>query len=128
MKNSIDIKIASEGLLMMSESDYPLEYFSTLETVLDEELILRLSGKPANTSIEIIELEYLFRNMIKVYPESNDIEKRSAERFKELISILRSELAQLKVYRIGYIQVDIFIAGITKEGVVAGLKTKLIET
>ena len=119
---------ASEGLLMMSESDYPFEYFSTPEQSLDKELIVKLSEKPEHTPVEIIEIEYLFRNMINTYPESGEAERNTAALFKNLITVLKAELSQLKVYRIGGVQVDVFIAGINQEGTVSGLKTRLIET
>jgi hypothetical protein len=122
-----NLKLASSGLLMMSESDYPFTYFSAMEENLDEDVIKQISGKP-QSAIETIGVDYLFRNMIKVYPEASEQEKESVEKYKNLISILKNELSSLMVYRIGEIEVDVYIAGISNEGIIEGLKTKLIET
>ena len=66
-----NLKLASSGLLMMSESDYPFTYFSAMEENLDEDVIKQISGKP-QSAIETIGVDYLFRNMIKVYPEASE--------------------------------------------------------
>jgi hypothetical protein len=44
------------------------------------------------------------------------------------VSVLKQELAGLKVYRVGSVQVDAYIIGKTADGKLGGLKTVLIET
>lgn len=113
--------------MMMSESDYPFEYFSLAEDDHNENNIFIYSNR-LNGPVEIISLEYLFRNMMKVYSDSSDEEEESAERFQNLMNVLNTELRSVKVYRIGIMKVEVYIAGISREGVVEGLKTRLIET
>lgn len=115
------------GLMMMSESDYPFEYFSLAEDDHNENNIFIHSNR-LNGPVEIISLEYLLRNMMRVYSDSSDEEEESAEKFQNLMNALNTELRSVKVYRIGITKVDVYIAGISREGVVEGLKTKLIET
>ncbi|MBC7915218.1 MAG: hypothetical protein H7Y07_13955 [Pyrinomonadaceae bacterium] len=121
------LELASRGLLMTSKSDYPFDYFSVAEESLDADLIKKISGK-TNNLIQSISLEYLFSNMMRVYPEASEQEKESAERYKNLLNILKVELNSLQVYLIGSVEVDVYIAGLSGEGIVEGLKTKLIET
>ncbi len=118
---------SSRGLMMMSESDYPFEYFSLAESEHNVNNIFMLSGK-LHGPVEIITLEYLFRNMMKVYPDSSEEEEEEAERFQNLMNIINSELNFIKVYLIGIMKVDVYIAGVSREGFVEGLRTKLIET
>ncbi|MFD2160879.1 nuclease A inhibitor family protein [Paradesertivirga mongoliensis] len=115
------------GVMMMSETDYPFEYFSLAEDDHNENNIFIYSNR-LNGPVEIISLEYLFRNMMKVYSDSSDEEEESAERFQNLMNVLNAELRSVKVYRIGIMKVEVYIAGISLEGVVEGLKTRLIET
>lgn len=120
------LESAANGLLMMSESDYPFDYFTTTVKAVDEELILKLAGKPAGTVIEKITIDYLLRNMSD--PQSGSVSPEIAQRFAGLSAALKSELSGLEVYRVGEVQVDVFILGATSEGLIAGMRTKLIET
>jgi hypothetical protein len=51
-----------------------------------------------------------------------------AGRFKILQNTLIAKLIDLKVWRIGTIQIDAFIVGKLKDGTYGGLRTKSIET
>jgi hypothetical protein len=45
-----------------------------------------------------------------------------------MVSVLKQNLSQLQVYRVGSIDIDAYIVGITPGGKWAGLSTKLVET
>jgi len=55
-------------------------------------------------------------------------EPEMAKRFQNLVSILKQNLSQLQVYRVGSIDIDAYIVGVTDGGEWAGLSTKLVET
>ncbi len=55
-------------------------------------------------------------------------ERETAKRFQNLVSILKQNLSQLQVYRVGSVEIDVYIIGVTDGGGVAGLSTKLVET
>lgn len=120
------LESAASGLLMMSESDYPFTYFSSSADTINDDLALQLAGKPAGTTIEVITLDYLFRNMANA--ESGSVSPEEAARFQNLAGTLQQELTDLTVYRVGDVQVDVFITGKTPQGDIAGMHTKLIET
>jgi hypothetical protein len=125
------IKAAAEGLLFMSESDYPLEVFEPqLQPTgqITDDLLLQWAGKPAGTAIEKTDLAYFFRNQVRDLPEHGPAEKQRAERFRKLQQLLQEELSDATVYRIGNIQVTAMVIGKTKTGEYTGLKTTLIET
>jgi hypothetical protein len=50
------------------------------------------------------------------------------QRFQNLVSVLKQNLSQLQVYRVGNIEIDVYIVGVTDGGGLAGLSTKLVET
>jgi hypothetical protein len=118
---------ASQGLLMPSESDYPFEVFVWEDVELTPENILELTNYPPATSIEQVELDYFFRNVAKEKDWHDEIQKENVAKFKKLVQVIKDNLAELRVYRIGSIEVNVYIAGKTHDGV-AGLATKVIET
>jgi hypothetical protein len=44
------------------------------------------------------------------------------------VSIVKQNLSQLQVYRVGSIDIDAYIVGVTDGGEWAGLSTKVVET
>jgi hypothetical protein len=119
-----NIEQAADGLLFMSESDHPLVYFE-LDKAAGVEQKLRTMSEHKDGQIEVQELEYFFRNMTK---EREGEDHSVAKRFQQLEKILKQELKNIKVYRVGEIQVDAFILGERPDGSITGLRTKLIET
>ncbi|WP_460680757.1 nuclease A inhibitor family protein [Mucilaginibacter koreensis] len=126
--NTIQTKLenAASGLLMMSESDEPFTYVSAPATTINEQLALSLAGKPAGTPVETITLDYLLRNMTN--PASGSVSPATAQKFSQLAAALKQELAGLTVYRVGEVQIDVFILGKANDGSIAGMRTRLIET
>jgi GTPase len=50
------------------------------------------------------------------------------KRFQNLVSVLKQNLSQLQVYRVGNTNINAYIVGVTDGGEWAGLSTKLVET
>lgn len=130
MKQELEkIRVASEGLLFMSESDYPFEVVELdTKNASVEDAIRRLSGKEAGTPIENQAPDYFFRNHVVTYPGEPESRAQTAQRFIQLKELLNTTLTNLQVYRIGSIQVDAFIIGQLPDGSYAGLRTKQVET
>jgi hypothetical protein len=126
MSTQTQLETAANGLMMMSESDFPFEYFSTNEKQINNALILKLANKPAGTLIKQTTVDHLLRNMVN--PASGSVNAATAKQFQTLASTLKQELTDLTVYRVGEVQVDVFITGLSLEGTVAGMRTMLIET
>ena len=117
---------AVNGLLMMSESEYPFEYFSTNDTTIDTALVLKLTAKPEGTLITTTTLDDLLRNLID--PARGAVSPQQAGQYRQMAKVLKDTLQNLTVYRVGEVQVDVLIIGLTEEETVAGMRTKLIET
>ncbi|CAM3631719.1 nuclease A inhibitor family protein [Mucilaginibacter galii] len=120
------LESAASGLMMMSESDYPFEYVNTNERQLTTALALKLAQKPEGTTVEQTTIEHLLRNLID--PTSGSVNIATAQRFQQLMAALKQELTNLTVYRVGDVQVQVFILGLTADGTVGGMRTMLIET
>jgi len=122
----VKLESAANGLLMMGESDYPFTWFETPVEQLDEQLILQLAEKPEGSAIEKTDLDHLLRNMTNI--SSGAVNQETANKFSNLSSGIKEELTNVVVYRVGEIQIEVLITGITKEGKIAGMRTQLIET
>ncbi|RZJ57031.1 MAG: nuclease [Hymenobacter sp.] len=121
-----NLEQAANGLVMMSESEYPFEYISTEDTTLSPAVALKLGGKPEGTPVTTTTLDHLLRNLTD--PASGTVSPAQANQYQQMAVALKSNLAELTVYRVGEVQVDALILGLTPEGTVAGIRTKLIET
>lgn len=126
MNTQNKLEQAASGLLMMSESDYPFEYISIDADQINEAAVLKLAQQPAGTPVAQTTVEHLLRNMVN--PASGSVSAATARQFQTLLNTLKQELSNLTVYRVGDVQVDVFITGLTADGKVAGMRTKLIET
>ena len=132
MENKLEkLKKAAEGLYFMSESDHPFETVGFKpekpEATTEENLLKHLS-LPAGTTLEKQELTYFLRNQTRDLPEHGAEEKARAQKFRELETLLKKEIPDIAVYRIGQVQIDAFLLGKLPDGSLGGLKTKQIET
>ncbi|MBD2775547.1 nuclease A inhibitor family protein [Iningainema tapete] len=121
---------ASNALLMPSESDYPFEPFIWLgegKEVLTTEKLLQLTNHPINSPVETVDLDYLFRNVAQEQEWHDAQQKANVSKFKSLIDTLKANLKDLKVYRVGIIEIDVYIVGKAANDL-AGLATKVVET
>ena len=119
---------ATDGLLMPSESEYPFEAFRwSGENELTDQKLLQLTSHPADSPVETVALDYLFRNVAYEKEWHDEVQKANVSKFQNLVSTLEKNLTDIKVYRVGTIDIDVYIVG-KNEGELAGLSTKVVET
>ena len=117
----------AEGLLFMSETDAPLTYYE-----LDPERsrqwppstggqFLQLIGEDPATHVEKLAPEKFFRDL---RPGNEDREDQVAA----LQKAMTGELRNLEGFRVGEIQIRIFVLGIDDSGRGVGLQTLSVET
>jgi hypothetical protein len=113
----------------MSESEYPLEPFLWDDTSeLSPQALLEKLHRPADTPVEERPLNAFFEPAIRQEDWYNDDEKAIAQRFQSLLDTLKQVLQDPLVYRVGRVEIDVYITGKTPAGHIVGLKTKVIET
>lgn len=121
----------SNDLLMPSESDYAFEPFiwsGQGREALTTEKLLQLTNHPLDSPVETVDLDYLFRNVAQEKEWHDAQQKANVSKFKSLVETLKANLNDLKVYRVGTIDIDVYIVGKTASGDLAGLATKVVET
>ncbi len=122
------LKQASADLLMPSESEYPFEVFRwSGQNELTDQKLLELTGHPTDSPVETVALDYLFRNVAQEKEWHDEVQKANVSRFLLLVSTLEKNLTDIKVYRVGTIDIDVYIVG-KNEGELVGLSTKVVET
>ena len=117
----------TEGLLFMSETDAPLTYYELSPEKSQEwppstgGQFLQLIGEDPETPVEKLAPEKFFRDL---RPGNEDREDQVAA----LQKAMTGELLNLAGFRVGEIQIQIFVLGKDDSGNVCGLQTLSVET
>ena len=108
-----ELKDATEGLLVMSESDYALEPIRWAgEVAITPKYLCDISGMPENSQIEETDVDTFFQ---------------SSGRFQAVADLLKTSLSGVKVYKVGRISIPVYIIGRSPEGNWLGLSTRLVQ-
>ncbi len=111
MSLETDIKTAIRGLTYISETDKGFRLVTS-----------------KNQRIEIRSFTEWFARMTAIEDWSDEAEKERAYKFKALKILLEEHLTDLRVVRIGDVQIDIYIVGTDREGKIVMIKTKSVES
>ncbi|HEY9903425.1 MAG TPA: nuclease A inhibitor family protein [Candidatus Sericytochromatia bacterium] len=126
---AIQLKQASEGLLFLSETDAPFEVISwQTQEQLTPTKLLELTERPPDAPVELRTVDEFFAIATQEEDWHDEEERETVKRFQNLVSVLKQNLSQLQVYRVGSINIDVYIVGLTPGGGWAELSTKLVET
>ena len=123
------IKKACEGLYYISETDAEiLPFFGKQSQTVTKEEILRQTEYAADTFVEERNFGGFFARLTQIQDWFGDEEKATAQKFAEIKNLLERNLRDLKVFKIGKIQLDVYAVGINAENNLLGIKTKAVET
>jgi hypothetical protein len=124
-----DLKRATKGLLYTSESDEPFRTFTWKgEGTLTAEKLLQLAKHEAGEKVEEISLDDFFGDLTEEQDWHGDEEKETVQKYKKLREAIEGRLSDVKVFRVGEPNIDIYIVGKTDTGDWAGVQTKAVET
>jgi hypothetical protein len=120
---------ASEGLYYISETDAEISPFTgtKADAVTKENLLSQTANKP-DAPVEERDFTDFFTRLTKIQDWFGDEEKQTAAKFARLKELLESNLKNLKVFKVGRIEIDVYIVGLDAESRLAGVKTKAVET
>ena len=123
------IKNIVKDLWYMSETDAEIFAFigNQTEAVTKDNLLTQIS-LPLDSSVEERDFTELFNRLTKMQDWFGDEEKETAEKFSALRNLLETNLKDLKVFKIGRIELDVFVVGLDAEGNLMGIQTKAVET
>ncbi|MGV3586281.1 MAG: nuclease A inhibitor family protein [Adhaeribacter sp.] len=120
-----------EGLFYMSESEYPLEpvIFEVPDAAaINNAKVLELAGLPQETPVEVVDLAYFLRNQTADVPDADEFIQDITRRFRELKTYMQAQMPDVKVYRIGKREIQVYALGKLNQTQLAGFKTVSVET
>jgi hypothetical protein len=123
------IRKVSEGLFYISETDAEIYPFAgaKADAVTGENLLSRTGNKP-DAPVEERDFTDFFTRLTKIQDWFGDEEKQTAAKYVRLKELLERNLKDLKVFKVGRIEIDIYVVGLDSEGRLTGIKTKAVET
>lgn len=122
-----NLRSLTTNLLWMSEADYPFSviYWENVDNI--PEKLLQIHDLP-DTTIEVRELDSFFSRATEEKDWYEEEEKAECFRYQDLVNLLKTNLSELKVYRVGEVEISCYILGKTDSGAIAGLSTISVET
>ncbi len=107
------LKRATEGLLFMSESDYPFEIVQWEGlTDLTDDFLCKVSGEPEDCHVEEMKIEDFL----------------TAERYRNIVQVLSENLTDTKAYKVGRINMPVYLVGKSAVGTWLGVSTRVVQT
>lgn len=124
---SDQIKTIVKDLYYISETDseiFPFVGEKAMSVSADE--LLRQLGR--TDPVEERAFEDFFKRLTEIQEWFGDEETATANKFSALKDLLLKNLKDVKVFKVGKIEVDIYIVGLNSENTLAGVWTKAVET
>ena len=115
-----ELKAATKGLLFPSETDAPLEAFAWpgSDGAPDEAIVRAYAKADKAVPVKRVTLADLART----------IPSESRGDFLPLFALLAHHLNDVTVFKVGDVNIDVYIVGRTPDGQYAGVKTEVVET
>ncbi len=123
------VKELSAGLYYISETDAEILPFegTKAETLTREKILIQTNNLP-DAPVEERDFAEIFARLTAVQEWFGEEEKAIAAKFSALQTFLQENLKDLKVFKIGKIQIDVYFVGLDAENYLKGIKTKAVET
>jgi hypothetical protein len=123
-----ELKEATRGLTFMSEADYPFEVFDWGKAEPTPEFLRGLDNSAADSPVETRTAAQFFRAATSEPDWKGAQELAVAKRFQALLRLLEENLSDLKVFRVGTINIPVYVAGRSASGAWLGVSTRVVET
>ena len=122
-----ELSEATRGLLYMSESDYPFEPLR-LEGEPTPVRLRALAGAAGDAPVLTLSLEEFFRAPVSEPDRKGGAELASARRLQSLARALAENLSEVRAYKVGRINMPVYVLGRSPRGSWLGLSTRVVET
>jgi hypothetical protein len=117
---------ATTDLVWTSESDYPFEIVTWgKDTELNPTALFKL---PADTAIETITIQDFFAPALETEDWYGKEELATVDRYQKLVNTIVADLSDVVVFRVGEVEITVYIVGKTSDRDLVGLKTQVVET
>lgn len=121
------LKKASKEILYISETDAEiLPFVGEKAEAVNAETVLKQTRTDA--PVEERDFEEFFKRLTSLQEWFGDEEIENANRFAKLKEILQKNLKDIKVFKIGTVEINIYIVGLDQQNILTGVQTKAVET
>jgi len=110
------LKEKTAGVYFLSESDYPFETVQWGAQDITEDFLRALPGEKPESAVETQTFETFYQKYA------------GRENYGPTLDALRNNLTGLRVYRVGRINIGVYLIGKSEEGNWLGLSTRSVET
>ncbi len=123
------IETAVANLYYTSETDAEVLPFvgKEAETITINEIRNQTQTAP-DSPIEEKDFTEFFARLTTKQDWFGDEEKATAKKFTDLKNLIEANLRNVSVFKIGKIQIDIYVVGLDAENILMGIRTKAVET
>jgi hypothetical protein len=124
-----ELEQGTAGLSFMSEADYPFEIVSwgaMNEIAFD--YLRGQAGAQGDAPVKVVSPEKFFAAAMSEPQWKGEPELAVARRYQALLRLLKENLGELKVYKVGEINIAVYIVGKAMSGNWVGLSTRAVET
>lgn len=125
------IEVLISDLLYPSESDEKIDFFE-MELSTTQKLSIAdfkmFNGIKPETVITEISFDDFFKPLLKVEKWFEEAEKKWAEDSLKLKNLLEENAKDFQIFKVGSIEINVFVFGKAEECKWVGLKTKVVET
>lgn len=120
---------ACEGLIYVSEADAPVRVFSgEVAAHVSRSTVLRQTGSKAEETVAEPAFDQFFSRLTAIQPWFGENESARAKKFLDLQKLIEENLSDLKVFKIGRVQIRIYVVGLDADGRLTGVVTGAVET
>jgi hypothetical protein len=120
----------TDHLIFTSETDAPVEVIQggSVSTVSPANVLKQFRDDRSAEPVEEISFDEFFDRMVTIREWYSDQGRDRAFRYAQLRDLLTNSLRDLKVLRVGRVQIEIYVVGLNKENEMVGIKTNAVET
>jgi Nuclease A inhibitor-like protein len=122
---------ATADLFWISETDAPFEVLLVdvpLPAKLTAKKLLKCLKHEAATPIATCDLDTFFQPVLEPQDWHEEEDKENIKRYENVIGLIKQHLTEPQVYRVGAIDITIYILGKTPDNQWVALKTQAVET
>lgn len=125
----LTLEQAVDGLLFPSETDAPIELFAWPEAQPFSPDALRAQlGLADDARLTTMDIESFFAPAVRIEDWFSPERRARAERFQQLLSLLKQQLSAIHVYQFGQTEMPTVVLGHDEQGRLRGIKTTVVET
>jgi|GEM_PF-3461693 len=124
-----ELKHACTGLMLMSESDFPIEVISLEEGKEPTNEALQTLANEPDALVSQDTIENFFHGRTTEFEGQSETARALTKRYQVLVQTLNENLSELSVHRVGdSANKAVYVIGKSESGAIIGIASRIVET